>query len=304
MKKLLLLAAFIMLTFQISGCSGKADEGAAATTPPAETSEEQAAQSQEPEETMPPAVDERGSIMLSTTLTKESGILDRLLNRFTRESGWIVGFLSLDAEEALQKGRDGEVDVLLVNSKEDELKFIEEGFGVKRLDVMYNDFLIVGPKVGFSYNDDAIGTLQQLVIDKLPFISRGDDSETHKKEKAIWKALGIETETLENYETTSLDMAGTLKAASEKQAFTLVDRATWTKNPDPNLEVICEKAPELMNYYSVIAVNPTLNEKINAEGGQDFVDWMTSQETQDLIARYGSDEKGDQAFIPNAIILK
>jgi tungstate transport system substrate-binding protein len=248
----------------------------------------------------------KGKIILSTTTsTQDSGLLGYLLPVFTRETGWDVDTISVGTGAALKMGRDGDADVLLVHSKADEIKFVAEGHGVRRFDVMYNDFIVVGPASPIAHNDDVRKTFKAIADQNLPFVSRGDKSGTHTMELNLWKAAGVDETTLAKYTSAGQGMGATLQMAGELQAFTLSDRATWLKQKGGSgLQIVCEKGTELLNYYGVIAVNPAKNSKINAEGGQAFVDWMLKDSTQRLIGQYGAAEFGGALFTPNAAANK
>jgi len=251
------------------------------------------------------AVPVKGKIILSTTTsTQDSGLLNVLLPVFTKETGWNVDTIAVGTGAALKMGRDGDADVLLVHAKAEEIKFIQEGYGVKRYDVMYNDFLVVGPDLKeIPYNSDVMQTFKDMASKNLKFVSRGDNSGTHIMEKSLWKAAGIDEKTLANYVSAGQGMGATLQMANEMGAYTLTDRATWlafSKDKKINLPAVCEKDQGLLNYYGVIAVNPAKFPKINAAGGQAFVDWMLKESTQKLIGQYGIAEYGGALFTPNA----
>lgn len=245
----------------------------------------------------------KGKIILSTTTsTEDSGLLAYILPDFIAKTGWEVDTIAVGTGAALQMGRDGEADVLLVHARADEETFVAEGYGLERFDVMYNDFIIVGPAGGaVAYNEDVEATLKTIFEGNLPFVSRGDDSGTHKKELAVWKKLGLEPADFSNYTSAGQGMGATLGMAAEMNGYCLTDRATWLTFADKGaLEIVCEKSESLLNYYGVIAVNPTINAKINAEGAQAFVDWILSAETQELIASFGVAEFGAPLFVANA----
>jgi tungstate transport system substrate-binding protein len=250
---------------------------------------------------VPKAVPVKGKIILSTTTsTQDSGLLGYLLPVFTRETGWEVDTIAVGTGAALKMGRDGEADVLLVHAKADEVKFVADGFGVKRYDVMYNDFIIVGPESPIAYNGDVQQTFKAIANRNLPFVSRGDDSGTHKMELTIWKSAGVDAATLGKYTSAGQGMGATLQIADELKAYTLSDRATWLTQKNSSLKIVCEKSPDLLNYYGVIAVSPGINSRINAEGGQAFADWLLKDSTQQLIGQYGLAEYGGALFTPNA----
>jgi tungstate transport system substrate-binding protein len=243
----------------------------------------------------------KGTVILSTTTsTQDSGLLNYLLPVFTRETGWEVKTIAVGTGAALKMGRDGEADVLLVHARADELKFVADGFGLKRFDVMYNDFIVVGPAGPIGHNDDVRKTFKAIADQNLPFVSRGDDSGTHKMELTLWKDSGVDVKKLGKYTSAGQGMGATLQISGELNAYTLSDRATWLTQKNSTLNIVCEKSAELLNYYGVIAVNPSLNSKINAEGGQAFVDWFLKDSTQELIGQYGVKEYGGALFTPNA----
>jgi tungstate transport system substrate-binding protein len=249
----------------------------------------------------------KGKIILSTTTsTQDSGLLGFLLPVFTKETGWEVDTIAVGTGAALKMGQDGEADVLLVHAKAQEEKFVADGYGVKRFDVMYNDFLVVGPSATapIAHNADVNATFKALADQNLVFVSRGDKSGTHTMELSLWKGVGVDDPTrLPAYLSTGQGMGATLQVADERQGYTLTDRATWLtfmRDKKINLPAVCEKDSALLNYYGVIAVTPSLNSKINAVGGQAFVDWMLKASTQKLISEYGVAEFGAPLFTPNA----
>ena len=256
-------------------------------------------------DTGPGAVPIKGKIILSTTTsTQDSGLLGYILPVFTRETGWEVDTIAVGTGAAIKMGRDGDADVLLCHSKADELQMVADGFGVKRYDVMYNDFLVVGPDLSaIAYNGDVIQTFKDIASKNLRFVSRGDNSGTHIMENNLWKAAGVEPVNFSNYVSAGQGMGAVLQMADEMRAYTLTDRATWLtygRDKKINLPAVCEKDPGLLNYYGVIAVSPVKYPGINAVGGQAFVDWMLSDSTQKLISQYGVAEFGAALFTPNA----
>ncbi|WP_313074080.1 substrate-binding domain-containing protein [Lacrimispora sp.] len=248
------------------------------------------------------AVPVKGKIILSTTTsTQDSGLLDVILPDFTKKTGWEVDTVAVGTGEALKMGENGEADVLLVHAKSKEEEFIKAGYGVKRYDVMYNDFVVVGPTGDIEKNEDVKSTFQAIFDNQYPFVSRGDDSGTNTKELSIWKTLNLVPDQNSNYISSGQGMGATLLMADEKGAYTLSDRATWlTTKRKTSMDIICEKDTQLLNYYGVIAVNPQQNSKINEEGAKDFVDWILSDDTQTLIGSFGMDEYGQSLFTPNA----
>lgn len=301
-KKILSLLLILMITAALfSGCPAPGGESMPPSSSAISSAQPSEAPSEEEPESAPEPAAIKGKIILSTTTsTQDSGLLEYLLPVFTAETGWEVDTIAVGTGAALQMGRDGEADVLLVHARADEEAYVAEGYGVQRFDVMYNDFVIVGPAAPIAHNEDVAETFKTIAAQNLPFVSRGDDSGTHKKELSVWKEIGVDVSTLDAYTSAGQGMGATLQMAEELQAYTLSDRATWLTTKDTTLEIICEKSTQLLNYYGVIAVTPTLNDKINAEGGQAFVDWMISDSTQALIGQFGIAEYGAPLFTPNA----
>lgn len=285
-KSLVLLVSFLLVFSLLVGCSPKTPE--VVETPVA------------PEEPVEPVVEDNGEIILSTTTsTQDSGLLDFLLPIFTEDTGIEVKTVSVGTGKALQMARDGEADVLLVHAKPDELILVEEGHGTERRDVMYNDFILVGPKDGqVASGSDIEGGLKFISENDLVFVSRGDDSGTHKKELSIWKAAGIEP-VGEWYLEAGAGMGDVLKIADDKQGYTLTDRATYLSMKDTlELEIVIEGNDVMYNQYGVIPVNPD-KANINNEGAIEFMNWITSDKGQDLIKEFGVEEYGEPLFIPN-----
>lgn len=295
MKKILTsIIALLLILSLLVGCAPAEEE-------PAEEPVETPLEEVVGEET-----EEKGSIILSTTTsTQDSGLLDYLLPIFTEDTGIEVKTVAVGTGKALQMGRDGEADVLLVHAKADELIFVEEGHGSERHDVMYNDYVLVGPAedaLGLKENspNDITQGLKTISEGGATFVSRGDDSGTHKKELAIWKVAGIEP-TGEWYLEAGAGMGDVLKITNEKQAYTISDRATYLSNKgDLDLEVIIEGDDNLFNQYGIIPVNPEKNDLINNEGAIEFMNWMLSDKGQGLIEEYGIEEYGQPLFVPNA----
>lgn len=202
-------------------------------------------------------------------------------------------------------GRDGEADVLLVHSKADEIKFVEEGYGTERRDVMYNDYILVGPKddplnLKTDYPNNILEGLKRIAEKEAVFVSRGDDSGTHKKELSIWKAANIEPSGAW-YLKAGAGMGDVLKITSEKQGYTISDRGTYLSMRDVlDLEIIIEGDENLFNQYGVIPVNPEKNPHVNIDAAIEFMNWITSDRVQDLIKEFGVEEYGQPLFIPNA----
>ncbi|WP_250861704.1 substrate-binding domain-containing protein [Oceanirhabdus seepicola] len=247
-----------------------------------------------------------GSIILSTTTsTENSGLLDAILPDFTEKTGIDVKVVAVGTGKALTMGRDGEADVLLVHAKSSEEEFVTEGHGIERFDVMYNDFVLVGSKDDKANlkelsPDDIVKALSIIKEDKHKFITRGDDSGTHKKELSFWKSNNITPEG-DWYVSTGQGMGATLNVANEQLGYTLTDRATYlSMKENLDLEIIVEGDENLFNQYGVIQVNPDKNEKINADSAKQFIDWILSEETQKLIGEFGVEKFGQNLFNPNA----
>lgn len=307
-KSTVLIALLLTFALLLSACGGNGTTEAPATDAVTEEVTEAATEA----ETEEAAVEKKGDIILSTTTsTEDSGLLDFILPDFTEKTGYDVKVVAVGTGAALQNGKDGNADVLLVHAKASEEEFVTEGFGVERFDVMYNDYVIVGPKddpagLKADFGDDPIGALKKLAEEKVAFVSRGDDSGTHKKELQLWKSAEFEdpaadTANADWYTSAGKGMGDVLTMASEVQAYTLTDRATYLSMKDNlDLEVVVEGAQDLFNQYGVIAVDASVGDAINTEGGQAFVDWILSEDVQKMIGEYGVEEYGEPLFVPNA----
>lgn len=255
------------------------------------------------------APDNPNITLATTTSTKDSGLLDYLLPIFEEETGYKVEVVSVGSGEAIALGEQGEADVLLVHSPAAEKEFVEAGNAddAGRVEVMYNDFLIVGPEadpagVGANASADAVAAFKAIYDAKSVFISRADDSGTYKKELAIWDAAGL-SPAGDWYIEAADGMGAVIAMADEKLGYTLTDRATWLNLADTTeLKLLCEKDASgiLNNQYAVICVNPDKNENINHEGAKAFQEWLVSDDTQALIGEFGLEEFGQQLFVPNA----
>jgi tungstate transport system substrate-binding protein len=248
-------------------------------------------------------------ILSSTTSTQDSGLFDVLIPAFEKAfPQYKVKVIAVGTGEALKMGETKDADVLLVHAKADEVKFVDNGFGIERKDVMYNDFLIVGPAAdpaGIKGSKDTTAAMIAIqkagAAGKAVFVSRGDDSGTHKKELKMWSAAKITTPTVSAdkwYLSTGQGMGETLKVADEKAAYTLVDRATYLTMKDsiPGLVILFEKDKGLLNQYGVIVVKDAKNQA----GGQAFFDWILSPEGQKVAGDFGAEKYGQQLFVPNA----
>ena len=247
---------------------------------------------------------ERTIILQSTTSTQNSGLFDYLLPKFTAQTGIKVNVVAVGTGQALKNGRNGDGDVLLVHAKPAEEKFIEQGYGTKRYDVMYNDFIIVGPlndPAKLAGTKDVLLALKKIANANAIFVSRGDDSGTNKKELQLWKKTGIDISKHSGnwYRETGSGMGATLNVAAGMGAYTLTDRATWLSFKNKaSLKILSQGDPLLFNQYGVILVNPAKHPTVKAKEGQTFIDWLRSKKGQDAIAAYKL--KGEQLFFPNA----
>jgi len=250
------------------------------------------------------AADDDFIIVQSTTSTQNSGLFDHVLPKFTDRTGIEVRVVAVGTGQALKNARNGDGDVVLVHSKPDEEKFVADGWGVKRHDVMYNDFVIVGPAsdpAGISGLKDADQALEKIAEAEAPFASRGDNSGTHKAELRLWKKTSVDPTHSSGdwYLETGSGMGATLNTAVGKHAYTLTDRGTWLSFANKSdFKVLVQGDPKLFNQYGVILVNPEKHARVKAEKGKAFVDWLTSGEGQKAIASYKID--GQQLFFPNA----
>lgn len=244
-------------------------------------------------------------ILATTTSTEDSGLLDYILPKFEEETGIEVDVVAVGTGKALQMGEDGEADILLVHAKASEEEFVEEGHGLERHDVMYNDFILVGPgedplKLKENTPDNILEGLKIIEEGQATFVSRGDDSGTHKKELSIWEEAGVEPAG-EWYLEAGGGMADVLKIADEKQGYTITDRATYLSMRDVlELEIIIEGDENLFNQYGIIPVNPDKSKEINKKDAKIFMDWLLSEETQELIGGFGIEEFDMPLFVPNA----
>lgn len=242
-------------------------------------------------------------ILATTTSTQDSGLLDVLVPAFEKESGFQVKTVSVGSGQAMKMGEKGEADVLLVHSPDAEKKFMTDGFGQSRRLVMHNDFIIVGPaadpaKVKGASVADAVKRISQSGS---LFISRGDNSGTHAKEKNLWKGASVNPEGQKWYQQTGLGMGQTLNVAAEKKAYTITDRATYLSlKKGLGLVVLVEGDNKLLNIYHVIELNSTRWPKVNSAGGRAFADFMVSKKAQEMIGRFGVDKYGAPLFFPDA----
>lgn len=279
MKKfLVIIVLFLVTTAVFTGCSQDGQEGSGAKTS-----------------------EDKELILATTTSTYDSGLLDVLIPEFEKKSGYDVSILSKGTGASLELGKRGDCDVLLVHAKEREMELVEEGFFVDRRDVMYNDFIILGPSsdpAGISGMKDAAEAFSEIAAIQAEFASRGDESGTNMKELSIWDKAGISPQG-DWYLSLGQGMGDTLRVANEKGAYTLADRGTYLSMKEKmDLEILVEGDPILFNQYGIMAVNPERHENVNYEGAKALIEFMVSQEGQQLIA--GFKKYGEQLFVPNA----
>jgi len=247
---------------------------------------------------------DRSILLQSTTSTANSGLYDYILPMFTQKTGIQVNVVAVGTGQAIKNAQNGDADVLLVHAKPAEEKFVSEGYGLQRFDVMYNDFIIVGPAsdpAGVAGMQDAPAALRQIARAKAVFASRGDNSGTHKKEMSLWKTAGIDPLGASGdwYRETGSGMGTTLNTAVGMDAYTLTDRGTWISFRNKgDFRILVEGDTKLFNQYGVILVNPEKHPHVQAAAGQAFIDWILSDAGQSAIAAYRLD--GQQLFFPNA----
>jgi tungstate transport system substrate-binding protein len=250
------------------------------------------------------AADQKTILLATTTSTQDSGLLDVLLPLFEKKTGYAVKTIAVGSGQAMAMGERGEADVLLVHSPDAEKKFMEKGFGSSRMLVMHNDFVIVGPADDPAKIKGAVSAadaFKKIAAAQALFMSRGDNSGTHSKEKALWKASGAVYAGQKWYQETGLGMGQTLGVAAEKKGYTLADRGTYLSLKSKlGLAVLCEGDKALLNVYHVIVVNPAKWPKVNAAGAKAFADFMVSKETQKVIKEFGVDRFGSPLFFPDA----
>jgi len=247
---------------------------------------------------------QKAIILSTTTSTQDSGLLDKLIPVFEKKTGYFVKTIAVGSGQAMAMGQKGEADVLLVHSPAAEKKFVSEGYGVNRRVIMHNDFVVVGPSgdpAKIKGMKSASESFKKIASAGALFLSRGDNSGTHAKEKSIWKAAGINQEGEKWYQQTGLGMGRTLSVASEKNGYTLADRGTYLAlKKNLALDILVEGDTILLNVYHVIEVNPAKWPKVNGPGAKAFADFMVSKETQGIIKTFGVDKYGSPLFFPDA----
>ena len=247
---------------------------------------------------------QKNIILATTTSTQDTGLLDVLIPLFEKQTGYFVKTIAVGSGQAMAMGQKGEADVLLVHSPDAEKKFIADGFGVNRMLVMHNDFIIVGPgddpaKIkGVKSSAEALKLVAKA---EGLFLSRGDNSGTHAKEKTLWKKADINPVGQKWYQETGLGMGQTLNVAAEKKGYTLADRGTYLSlKKNLGLDVLVEGDSDLLNIYHVIEVNSAKWPKVNVPGAKAFAAFMVSKKTQNIIKTFGMDKFGSPLFFPDA----
>jgi len=243
-------------------------------------------------------------ILATTTSTQDSGLLDVLIPLFEKQTGYEVKTVAVGTGQALAMGEEGNADVLLVHAPASEVTFMENGFGSERYLVMHNDFLIVGPAndpAGVAQAATTVDAFKAIYNAGATFVSRADDSGTHKMELSLWKKAEMDPAGQAWYLEAGQGMGATLRIASEKGGYTLTDRATYLASKDTlSLAIVLEGDKALLNIYHVIVINPEKHTKINLAGAQAFAKFMVAADTQKTIAEFGVDEYGEPLFYPDA----
>jgi tungstate transport system substrate-binding protein len=297
-----LLCLLLLLSIVLTACGSAAPTTAPATEPPAAT---EVPATEAPTEAPVIAPANQNLILATTTSTQDSGLLDVLVPMFEEQTGYTVQTVAVGTGAALKMGEEGNADVLLVHAPAAEVTLMEAGFGKDRFLVMHNDFIIVGPA------DDPAGiktlgpkdAFVAIYNTSAPFVSRGDDSGTHKMELSFWTKAKLDprTEKPEWFVETGQGMGASLTIASEKGAYILTDRATYLANKDNlQLEILLEGNNALLNVYHVITVNVEKWPKVNYDGAMAFANFMVAPVTQAVIGEFGVEKYGQQLFIPDA----
>jgi tungstate transport system substrate-binding protein len=253
---------------------------------------------------MPAVAAERWMTVASTTSTENSGLFGFILPQFQQATGIEVRVVAVGTGQALKNAERGDADVLFVHHKPSEDQFVAQGFGVERHDVMYNDYVLLGPQTdpaGLKGMKDAVAALAQIAAKHAPFVSRGDDSGTHKLELSLWEAAGIDVKKASGswYREAGAGMGATLNTASGLGGYTISDRGTWISFKNKGgLALLAAGDPRLFNQYGVILVNPAKHTHVKVKEGRAFIDWLLSEQGQKVIAAFRIE--GEQLFFPNA----
>ena len=245
------------------------------------------------------AIGENKIIIASTTSTYDTGLLNLLNEEFYKKYKVRVQVLSLGTGQAIRTAKDGNAEILLVHHKPSEIEFMNDGYGIERYEIMYNDYVLVGPKNDNDLCKSVQQKLEQIYINQYLFISRGDDSGTHRKELEMWDLTNIKVNRNKNwYLSVGQGMGSTLLIANEKKAYTLSDRSTWIAfNNRQNLKIVCEDFPPLFNQYGIILVNAELNKNLNYKDAKKYIEWFKTAEVKKLINNFKA--KGKQLFYYN-----
>lgn len=252
------------------------------------------------------SLENKNITLATTTSVNDSGLLDYLKLELEKDTGLIVKVVAQGTGQAIKTGESGDADVLFIHDKLSEEKFVSDGHGIKRIELMYNYFVVVGPKddpAGITKESDekidAAKAFKLIKDSKSLFISRGDNSGTNKKELSIWKSLK-ETPSGDWYISAGKGMGAVLSMADEKEAYTLTDKATYMSMKDKlDLQIVVDVAEDLLNQYTVIEVNPEKHEGINKQGADKFEEWITSKKALEMINKYGKDRYGESLFTVN-----
>jgi len=256
----------------------------------------------------PAQAQEKSIVVASTTSTQESGLFGHILPLFKAKSGIDVRVLAQGTGQALDTGRRGDADVVFVHAKAEKEKFVADHFGVKRYPVMYNDFVVIGPKsdpAGIKGMSNVVAAFQAIGAKSAPFVSRGDRSGTHIRELDLWKAAGIDIAKDRRHWCKEIGqgMAATVHAASASNAYVLSDRGTWASFKNRGeLDILVQGDRRLFNQYAVILVNPAKHPNVKADLGEAFIDWLISREGKNAIAGHKID--GQQLFVPNGYLSR
>jgi len=323
-KKLLSLCSIFMLLFAFSSCSTTTNPSTSITTSEATTQNTTAAVATTQNTTAAIATTQNTTsaanttvaqsvaneasntiTLATTTSTQDSGLLDYLLPEFTKDTGIAVKVVAVGTGQAIKLAQDGNADCLLVHAKSQEEKFVADGYGTKRIQIMYNDFILVGPKddplgIKTKASNDVKEAFTILANGSSKFVSRGDGSGTETKEKAIWTSTGIDPTGKSFYVSAGKGMGDVLIMTDEMKAYTLSDRATYLSMKDKlDLQIVCEKVPDLLNQYSIIRLNYDKLGVKNKSEAEAWIAWMFSDKALQMINNYGVDKYGEQLFITN-----
>ncbi|MFZ5650305.1 MAG: substrate-binding domain-containing protein [Bacillota bacterium] len=282
-KRNLVLAIIVLFILAIAGCQSQTEKA------PQEVAK-------------PPAV--KDIILATTTSTQDSGLLDVLIPDFEKKTGYKVKPIAVGTGQALKMGEKGEADVMLTHAMASEKPLVDTGVAVNYKLVMHNDFIIVGPEndpAGVKQAKDSAGAFKKIAEKGAIFISRGDDSGTHKQELTIWKNAGINPKGMKWYQETGSGMGQTLNVANEKQGYALTDRATYlAQKKNLKLAIVAQGDRALLNIYHVMQVNPEKFPKVNGTGAKAFVEYMVSPDAQKIIGEFGRDKFGEPLFYADA----